>query len=98
MPFLSLGMAVANTILGSSLTKAVYPDEVGGIIGLSTSVGSLTRIPAGAIAGALLSLGVWAPGVFAGLVTAAAVPFAYLRLIKRPDAPLQPRESNPVAP
>jgi DHA1 family tetracycline resistance protein-like MFS transporter len=98
MPFLSLGMAVANTILGSSLTKAVYPDEVGGIIGLSTSVGSLTRIPAGAIAGALLSLGVWAPGVAAGLVTAAAVPFAYLRLIRRPDAPLPPRDSNLVAP
>jgi len=44
LPFLSLGMALANTIVGSALTKAVHPDEVGGIIGLSTSVGSLTRI------------------------------------------------------
>jgi DHA1 family tetracycline resistance protein-like MFS transporter len=93
MPFLSLGMAVANTIVGSALTKAVYPDEVGGIIGLSTSVGSLTRIPAPALAGALIqSVGVWAPGVLAGVVTVAAVPYAYARLIKRPDAPLPPRE------
>lgn len=93
MPFLSLGMAVANTIVGSALTKAVYPDEVGGVIGLSTSVGSLTRIPAPALAGALIqSVGVWAPGVLAGVVTVAVVPYAYTRLIKRPDAPLPPRE------
>jgi DHA1 family tetracycline resistance protein-like MFS transporter len=97
MPFLSFGMAVSNTIVGSALTKAVYPDEVGGIVGLSTSVGALTRIPAPAVAGGLLSVGVWAPGVLAGLLTAAAIPFAYARLIKRPDAPLPPREPrNPA--
>jgi DHA1 family tetracycline resistance protein-like MFS transporter len=98
LPFLSLGMAVANTIVGSALTKAVYPDEVGGVMGLSTSVGALTRIPAAPIAGALLSLGIWAPGVAAGLVTAAAIPYAYLRLIKRPDAPLPPRDQVVVNP
>jgi len=92
LPFLSLGMAVANTIVGSALTKAVYPDEVGGIMGLNTSIGALTRIPAAPIAGALLALGIWAPGVAAGLVTAAMIPYAYLRLIKRPDAPLPPRD------
>jgi DHA1 family tetracycline resistance protein-like MFS transporter len=92
MPFLSLGMAVSNTIVGSALTKAVYPDEVGGIVGLSTSVGALTRIPAPAVAGGLLSVGVWAPGVLAGLLTALAVPFAYARLIRNPDAPLPERE------
>ncbi|NTW28089.1 MAG: major facilitator superfamily domain-containing protein 9 [Coriobacteriia bacterium] len=93
MPFLSLGMTVANTIVGSALTKAVYADEVGGIIGLSTSVGSLTRIPAPSVAGLLMqSVGVWAPGVLVGVLTAAAVPYAYARLIRRPDAPLPPRE------
>ena len=93
MPFLSLGMAVANTILGSALTKAVHPDEVGGIIGLSTSVGSLTRIPAPSLAGLLIqAVGVWAPGVLAGLLTAAAIPYAYARLIRRPDASLPARE------
>jgi DHA1 family tetracycline resistance protein-like MFS transporter len=95
MPFLSLGMAVSNTVVGSALTKAVYPDEVGGIIGLSTSVGALTRIPASAVAGGLLSIGVWAPGAVAGAVTLAAVPYAYARLIRRPDAPLPVQSSPP---
>ena len=93
LPFLSLGMAVTNTILGSALTKAVYPDEVGGIIGLATSTGSLTRIPAPFVAGALLQgVGGFAPGVLAGALTAVAVPFAYQRLIRRPDAALPPRD------
>ena len=93
MPALSVGLAVTNTILGSALTKAVYPDEVGGIIGLSTSIGSLTRIPAPFVAGALLQyVGGWAPGIAAGLITALAVPFGYYRLIRHPDAPLPPRD------
>ena len=92
MPFLSLGMAVANTILGSALTKSVYHDEVGGIIGLSTATGSLMRVPAPFVAGLLLGLRGWAPGVLAGVMTLAVVPFAYQRLIRRPDAPLPPRE------
>ncbi len=96
MPFLSLGMAVANTIVGSALTKSVYPDEVGGIVGLSTATGSLTRIPAPFVAGLLLGYSGWAPGLLAGALTLAIVPFAYQRLIRRPDAPLPPREI-PVA-
>jgi DHA1 family tetracycline resistance protein-like MFS transporter len=92
MPLLSLGMAVANTIIGSALTKAVYPDEVGGMIGLTTSTGSLMRIPAPFVAGALLEVAGWAPGVVAGGLTVLAIPFAYQRLIRRPDAPLPPRE------
>ena len=94
LPFLSLGMAVTNTIVGSALTKAVYPDEVGGVIGLATSTGSLVRIPSAFVAGALLQTfapGAWGPGVLAGALTAAIVPFAYQRLVRSPDAPLPPR-------
>jgi len=99
MPFLSVGLAVTNTILGSALTKSVYPDEVGGVIGLSTAIGSLTRIPAPFVAGALLqTVSGWAPGVLAGVLTVAVVPFGYLRLIAHPDPPLPPREHPPVAP
>jgi DHA1 family tetracycline resistance protein-like MFS transporter len=98
MPFLSLGLAVTNTILGSALTKAVYADEVGGIIGLSTAIGSLTRIPAPFVAGALLqAVGGWAPGVLAGVLTLSVIPFGYRRLIQHPDAPLPPREQPVVA-
>ena len=97
IPFLSLGLATTNTIIGSALTKAVHPDEVGGMIGLSTSLGSLTRIPAPSVAGALLQFaGAWAPGVLAGMLTLAAVPYAYARLIRRPAPPLPPQE--PIAP
>jgi DHA1 family tetracycline resistance protein-like MFS transporter len=97
MPFLSLGLSITNTILGSALTKAVYSDEVGGIVGLSTAIGSLTRIPAPFVAGLLLqSVGGWAPGVAAGLLTVAIVPYGYTRLIKRPDAPLPPRDEPGV--
>ena len=97
MPALSLGMAVANTIVGSALTKAVHPDEVGGIIGLATSTGSLVRVPAPFVAGALLQLvpAGWAPGVLSGVLTAAVLPFAYQRLIKCPDAPLRPNSTEP---
>jgi DHA1 family tetracycline resistance protein-like MFS transporter len=99
MPFLSLGMAVTNTIIGSALTKAVHPDEIGGIIGLSTSVGSLMRIFAPIAAGALIhAAGAWSPGVVAGLLTGAIVPYAWARLIRRPDAPLPPRGTAPVTP
>ncbi len=92
MPFLSLGMAVANTIVGSALTKSVYPDEVGGVIGLSTATGSLMRIPAPFVAGLMLSVSGWAVGVLAGGLTVLVVPFAYRRLIRHPDAPLPSRE------
>ena len=95
MPFLSLGMAVTNTILGSALTKAVNPDEIGGIIGLSTSIGSATRIPAPTVAGLLIQfVGPWAPGVIVGALTAAVVPFAWVRLVRRPDAPLPSRNGE----
>ena len=55
MPALSFGLAVSNTISTSALTKAVHHDEVGGILGVSTSIQAATRIPAPIIAGALFS-------------------------------------------
>jgi DHA1 family tetracycline resistance protein-like MFS transporter len=91
IPFISLGMAVTNTILGSALTKAVRPEQVGGMVGLSTSLGSLTRIPAPATAGLLLqAVSPWAPGLLAGLLTAATVPYAYARILKATAAPNPP--------
>lgn len=94
LPFISLGMAVTNTILNSALSKSVYHEEVGGMIGLSTAIGSLTRIPAPFVAGLMIQVvGGWGPGVLAGLLTAAIVPFGYHRLIRNPDAPLPLRNA-----
>ncbi len=85
MPALSVGLAVSNTIMTSALSKAVHHDEVGGILGLQTSIQSFTRIPAPIIAGLLIDkVSVWSPGLGAGLLTLAMVPFAWSALCVRP--------------
>lgn len=87
MPVISFGLAVSNTISTSALTKAVHQDEVGGLLGVNTSIQALTRIPAPVIAGALIQYTtVWAPGALAGAVTAASALFAFATLCWRPGA------------
>ncbi len=67
----SLSGGLLNTLLSSTLTKAVDPEEIGGILGFSASVESSTRILAPIIGSALLQqLGTAAPGAFGGLVLA----------------------------
>jgi DHA1 family tetracycline resistance protein-like MFS transporter len=60
-----------NTLLSSTLTKAVDAEETGGILGLSASIESSTRIIAPVAGGALLqTAGTWAPGAFGALLMA----------------------------
>jgi len=60
---------VLNTVLRSSLTKVVDMEEVGGILGISASFESLTRVIAPSLGGILLgSLGTWAPGVAGAVI------------------------------
>jgi DHA1 family tetracycline resistance protein-like MFS transporter len=60
-----------NTILASTLTKAVEPQEIGGILGLSAAIESLTRVIAPTLGGALLGwAGTAAPGVFSAAMLA----------------------------
>jgi DHA1 family tetracycline resistance protein-like MFS transporter len=67
----ALAGGVLNTILASTLTKAVEPQEVGGILGLSASVESLTRVIAPTLGGALLGwAGTSAPGFFSAAMLA----------------------------
>lgn len=85
MPALSVGLAVTNTITTSALTKAVDHDEVGGILGLQTSIQSFTRIPAPILAGFLIQrVSVWSPGLIGGLLTLGMVPLAWATLCVRP--------------
>lgn len=87
MPLLSFGLAITNTILTSALTKAVPHDEVGGILGVNTSIQAVTRIPAPIIAGALIDYATtWAPGTVAGVVTAGSAILALTTLCWRPGA------------
>jgi DHA1 family tetracycline resistance protein-like MFS transporter len=95
---LSFAVGVLNTVINSSITKSVYPEEVGGALGVSASIESLTRV-IGPVAGALLLdyLGPWAPGVAGAVITAWLVGFVWRRLIANPDPPLPSRSGEPVA-
>jgi DHA1 family tetracycline resistance protein-like MFS transporter len=85
---------VLNTVLNSALTKAVYPEEIGGTLGLSTSLESLTRVVAPSMGGYLLgSLGTWSPGLFGAVIMGWVVSFTYRRLIQNPDPPLPTRKA-----
>jgi len=95
---LSAANGVLNTVLNSALTKSVYPEEVGGTLGLSASIESLSRVIAPSAGGFLLqSLGTWAPGVFSALVMTWVVTFVWRRLIVNPDPPLPERSVGPMA-
>jgi MFS family permease len=84
-----------NTVINSALTKAVYAEEVGGVLGLSASLESLTRAVSPSLGGLLLeSFGTWAPGVFSAIVMAWVISFAWRRLILWPDGSLPPRMSE----
>jgi DHA1 family tetracycline resistance protein-like MFS transporter len=68
---LALASGLLNTLLNSLLTKSVDREEFGGILGLSASIESLTRVIAPSVAGYLLgSLGAWAPGAVSALIMA----------------------------
>lgn len=82
---LSLGLAVSQTVMTSALSKAVDADEVGGVLGAQTSIMSLTRVVAPIIGGFLLERAtVWSPGLLAGVLSLAMVPYAWRTLCLAP--------------
>ena len=95
---LALGAGVLNTIINSLLSKSVYPEEVGGTMGISSSVESLTRVLAPSLGGLLLAwLGTWAPGLVGALLMLWVIIYAYRRLVANPDPPLPARPQEPGA-
>jgi DHA1 family tetracycline resistance protein-like MFS transporter len=94
---LAFAGGILGTILNSALTKVVYPEEIGGTLGLSTSLESLTRVIAPSLGGFLLGqAGTWAPGVLASLIMFWVSIFVWRRLFVNPDPPL-PQRSIPVS-
>jgi DHA1 family tetracycline resistance protein-like MFS transporter len=76
-----------NTLLSSTLTKAVAPQEIGGILGLSAAVESATRIIAPILGGTLLQqIGTWAPGIFGAVVMAGVSIFVFAKIYNHPIA------------
>jgi DHA1 family tetracycline resistance protein-like MFS transporter len=80
---LALAGGVLNTVINSSISKAVAVDEIGGMLGISASLESVTRVISPTIGGFLLQqLGTWAPGIFSALIMSYALWLAYRRIIK----------------
>ncbi len=78
MPAIALGLGVGNTVLTSALSKAVDRREVGGLLGIQTSIMSLARVGAPVIGGLLLErAAVWTPGALAAALTLVAAPYAW---------------------
>lgn len=79
---LALAGGGLNTILNSALTKAVRSEEVGGTLGLSASVESLTRVLAPSVGGILLGqVGTWAPGIFGAILMTWVITFTWQRVV-----------------
>ena len=80
---LALAGGVLNTVINSSISKAVEVDEIGGMLGISASLESATRVLSPTIGGYLLQqFGAWAPGIFSALIMSYALWLAYQRIIK----------------
>jgi DHA1 family tetracycline resistance protein-like MFS transporter len=76
---------VLGTLLSSALSKAVDPQEVGGLLGLSTSIESATRVIAPTIGGFLLgTFGTWSPGVFSAIILAGLFIYVYKSIYRHP--------------
>ncbi len=90
---LALANGVLSTILRSSLTKSVASEEVGGILGISASLESATRVIAPSLGGVLLgSLGTWAPGIVGALIMVGVVIYVWLKIM--PEQTPQPAAEN----
>ncbi len=78
---------ILNTLLSSTLTKAVEPQEIGGILGFSASIESSTRIVAPILGGYLLqALGAWSPGAFGAAVMAGLSVYIFFTIFNHPIA------------
>jgi len=76
---------ILNTVISSALTKAVEPQEVGGILGLSASIESATRVIAPTLGGILLGrIGTWAPGTFGAILLTGLFFYVWNKIFNHP--------------
>lgn len=81
----ALSGGILNTLLSSTLTKAVDPQEIGGILGLAASIESSTRIIAPILGGALLErVGAWSPGAFGAVIMAGVTIYVFSKIFNHP--------------
>jgi DHA1 family tetracycline resistance protein-like MFS transporter len=81
----ALSGGLLNTLLSSTLTKAVARQEIGGILGLSAAVESSTRIISPILGGILLQqIGTWAPGAFGAVVMVGVSIYVFIKIYDHP--------------
>ena len=94
---LAIGGGMLNTVINSAITQAVTREEIGGTLGISTSLESFSRVIAPSAGGFLLqNLGAWAPGVVSAALMLWLVFFTYRRIImvKKPAVPPAPEAAS----
>ncbi len=75
---LAVASGIFNTVINSTLSKAVVAEEMGGILGLSASLDSFTRIIAPTAGGILLAhVGPFAPGIASALLLGAFLQYSW---------------------
>ena len=82
---MSIGAGSFNSLINSAISKAVGPEEVGGMLGFGAGLESLTRVVMPAVASYLL--GAYqpsAPAYMGSIVLVVVVVYAYVNLISKP--------------
>ena len=84
---IALAAGVLNVVLTSQLTKSVYPDEVGGTLGLSSSLQTVAQIVTPGLGGAMMDLlGPWSVGLLGGVLMLWTLSVVRRRIIAVPES------------
>lgn len=84
---MAISAGMFGTILNSALTKSVSGDELGGTLGISTSLQSITQVVAPVLGGFLLGqFGAWSLGVLGALIMGWRAAYAWRNILKATPA------------
>jgi predicted MFS family arabinose efflux permease len=84
---MSISLGLLTTLMSSTLSKAVAAQEVGGMLGLGTSIDSAMRAVAPIIGGVMLEqYGPGAPGGFGAIVCLIAFGYVFTTIYNHPVA------------
>ncbi len=82
---ISISGGIFNTVINSALTKAATRQESGSILGVGTSMESITRVIAPVLGNSLIAFGAWLPGIVGGAMTGLTSVYVYQRIFKADD-------------
>lgn len=86
---MAFSTGVLNTVINAGITQVVSHEEIGGALGTSAALESISRIVSPAVGGWLLgSVGTWAPAIAGATIMIWVVIYTWRRLILRPDPAL----------